>query len=397
VDVATGVWASSPQRAAMAVDRLMALRLVSAAAIARWVRAQRSACCADNADIDNADIVHSIHTAPSQHNVVPRGVQSCRFSPNMWPHRVLDPVNQRWKEGPSYARRVMNPKPRGRLSLIMCEERLGCDSHHAHGAGVQFARRGRAGRPRGRRSGLGHPVCSRRQDRSADTGCSTVPLHVMLLTFMLHLVLVVDLLHVEHVAPCTNCQPSVRALTRPTMCRQDEADDVAAYSAVLAEKEAAAQSAADYAARKQREVDDARAAELPAGVSIGDMENGAGSQLALFQRLGTLPSASRSAMPCLGVLFLARRCCSILALCVLGDGTCTPDRLDIKTPPACQQQLCLIRWCASYDAAAQRAASEAAAAQDLVARDQQELERRRLAHRAAQREQQVRTSAVTTL
>jgi len=39
VDVATGVWASSPQRAAMAVDRLMALRLVSAAAIARWVRA----------------------------------------------------------------------------------------------------------------------------------------------------------------------------------------------------------------------------------------------------------------------------------------------------------------------------------------------------------------------
>ena len=41
--VATGVWASSPQRAAMAVDRLMALRLVSAAAIARWVR-QRFAC-----------------------------------------------------------------------------------------------------------------------------------------------------------------------------------------------------------------------------------------------------------------------------------------------------------------------------------------------------------------
>ena len=38
MDVATGVWSSSPQRAAMAVDRLMALRLVSAAAIARWVR-----------------------------------------------------------------------------------------------------------------------------------------------------------------------------------------------------------------------------------------------------------------------------------------------------------------------------------------------------------------------
>ena len=38
MDVATSVWASSPQRAAMAVDRLMALRLVSAAAIARWVR-----------------------------------------------------------------------------------------------------------------------------------------------------------------------------------------------------------------------------------------------------------------------------------------------------------------------------------------------------------------------
>ena len=58
---------------------------------------------------------------------------------------------------------------------------------------------------------------------------------------------------------------------------QDEADDVAAYTAVLAEKEAAAQSAADYAARKQREVDDARAAELPSGVSISDMENGAAS------------------------------------------------------------------------------------------------------------------------
>ena len=44
------------------------------------------------------------------------------------------------------------------------------------------------------------------------------------------------------------------------------------------------------------------------------------------------------------------------------------------------------------NAAAQRAASEAAGAQDLLARDQQELERRRLAHRAAQQEQQVRTS-----
>ena len=37
VDVAVGVWAASPQRAAMAIDRLMSLRLVSGAAIARWV------------------------------------------------------------------------------------------------------------------------------------------------------------------------------------------------------------------------------------------------------------------------------------------------------------------------------------------------------------------------
>ena len=69
---------------------------------------------------------------------------------------------------------------------------------------------------------------------------------------------------------------------------------MAAYSAVLAEKEAAAQSAADYAARKQREVDDARAAELPAGVSIGDMENGVASAVCsssvqILQRLETLP------------------------------------------------------------------------------------------------------------
>jgi len=49
------------------------------------------------------------------------------------------------------------------------------------------------------------------------------------------------------------------------------------------------------------------------------------------------------------------------------------------------------------DAAAQRAASEAAGAQDLLARDQQELERRRLAHRAAQQEQQVRISGDTML
>jgi len=92
---------------------------------------------------------------------------------------------------------------------------------------------------------------------------------------MLHRDLLV-VLHGEHLSSwILRCQPSVHALMRPTVCRQDEADDVAAYSAVLAEKEAAAQSAADYAARKQREVDDARAAELPAGVSIGDMENGA--------------------------------------------------------------------------------------------------------------------------
>ena len=71
----------------------------------------------------------------------------------------------------------------------------------------------------------------------------------------------------------------------PVVTLQDEADDVAAYSAVLAEKEAAAQSAADYAARKQREVDDARAAGLPAGVSISDMENG-GLRPVVFPYLG---------------------------------------------------------------------------------------------------------------
>ena len=60
-----------------------------------------------------------------------------------------------------------------------------------------------------------------------------------------------------------------------TLVQQDEADDVAAFSGIVAEKESAARSAAEYAARKQREVDDARAAELPASVSISDMENGA--------------------------------------------------------------------------------------------------------------------------
>ena len=50
---------------------------------------------------------------------------------------------------------------------------------------------------------------------------------------------------------------------------------MAAYSGVVAEQESAAQSAADYAARKQGEVDDAQAAELPASVSISDMVNGA--------------------------------------------------------------------------------------------------------------------------
>ena len=52
---------------------------------------------------------------------------------------------------------------------------------------------------------------------------------------------------------------------------------MAAFSGNVAGLESAARSAADYAARKQREVDDARAAELPAGVSIVDMENGAHS------------------------------------------------------------------------------------------------------------------------
>ena len=37
VDVANSVWRRSPQRAAMAVDRLMSLRLVSAEAIVGWV------------------------------------------------------------------------------------------------------------------------------------------------------------------------------------------------------------------------------------------------------------------------------------------------------------------------------------------------------------------------
>jgi len=37
VDTATRVWANAPQRATQAVDRLMALRLVSGAAIVAWV------------------------------------------------------------------------------------------------------------------------------------------------------------------------------------------------------------------------------------------------------------------------------------------------------------------------------------------------------------------------
>lgn len=37
VGVASSVWAKAPQRAAMAVDRLMTLRLVSAEAIVGWV------------------------------------------------------------------------------------------------------------------------------------------------------------------------------------------------------------------------------------------------------------------------------------------------------------------------------------------------------------------------
>ena len=49
---------------------------------------------------------------------------------------------------------------------------------------------------------------------------------------------------------------------------------MAAFSGVMAEKESAARSAADYAARKQREVDEAEKADLPAGVSISDMTNG---------------------------------------------------------------------------------------------------------------------------
>jgi hypothetical protein len=50
---------------------------------------------------------------------------------------------------------------------------------------------------------------------------------------------------------------------------------VAAFSGVVAEQESAARSAADYAARKQREVDEAEKADLPAGVSISDMVEGA--------------------------------------------------------------------------------------------------------------------------
>ena len=37
VGVANAVWRRSPQRAAMAVDRLMTLRLVSAEAVVAWV------------------------------------------------------------------------------------------------------------------------------------------------------------------------------------------------------------------------------------------------------------------------------------------------------------------------------------------------------------------------
>lgn len=37
VEVAVAVWAASPQRAVMAIDRFMSLRLVSGPAIARWV------------------------------------------------------------------------------------------------------------------------------------------------------------------------------------------------------------------------------------------------------------------------------------------------------------------------------------------------------------------------
>ncbi len=36
IGAAARVWAASPQRAAMAIDRLMALRLVSGAAIVAW-------------------------------------------------------------------------------------------------------------------------------------------------------------------------------------------------------------------------------------------------------------------------------------------------------------------------------------------------------------------------
>jgi hypothetical protein len=37
VDVTARVWANAPQRAAQVIDRLMALRLVSGAAIVAWV------------------------------------------------------------------------------------------------------------------------------------------------------------------------------------------------------------------------------------------------------------------------------------------------------------------------------------------------------------------------
>ena len=50
---------------------------------------------------------------------------------------------------------------------------------------------------------------------------------------------------------------------------------MAAFSGVVAEKESAARSAADYAARKQREVAEAEKADLPASVSISDMIDGA--------------------------------------------------------------------------------------------------------------------------
>ena len=113
MDVATGVWASSPQRAAMAVDRLMALRLVSAAAIARWVRAQRAGLLCGQRRC---------------HASVPCGpISAQRRAPWRTVVQVLHQTCCRircsacqisWKEGLPSARQTINPAPCTQTELV---------------------------------------------------------------------------------------------------------------------------------------------------------------------------------------------------------------------------------------------------------------------------------------